>query len=149
MNTNKKSVEFKKFTTTTFYKDDVITIFKGDDGYYCFEIGEYLTHDVLEAVAILMKNPKWSKLKIWDYKFESKSINPINVIYWLSGGDTFWKNPELNKGWTEVLPDITKKFEFRVFEAGKRTKLSDIRKYFKKHLNLDSFYEFVLSKEII
>lgn len=144
---NKKSTELRRISSV-IYQEDSITVYKEFDGNY-FEIGEYFTHDVLEAVAILMRNPKWSKLKIWDYAFEIKNSNPINVIYWLSGGDTFWKNPELNKGWTEVLHDIMNKFENRVIEAGKNTKLTDIRKHFKNHLNLDSFYEFALSKEIL
>ncbi len=148
MNSNKKSIELKKYTSIVFENEEV-KVSKGIEGIYYFEIGEFYTHDVLEAVAILMKNPKLKNSKIWDYKFESKNTNTINVIYWLSGGDIFWKSPELNKDWTEVLTDITNKFEFRVFEAGKKTKLSDIRKYFKKHLNLDTFYEFALSKHII
>lgn len=146
---NRKPVVLKKTVSpAVIYRDDVITVYKDIEG-FCFEIGELLTHDLLEVVAILMKNPKWDKLKIWDYNFDSNVINPINSIYWLSGGDVFWKSPDLNKGWSEVLPDIVKKFENKIFEASKKTKLSDIRKYFRKHLNLDSFYEFALSKEIL
>jgi hypothetical protein len=149
MNANKKSIMMKKFMSPViFYQDDVVTVYKDIEG-FSFEIGDLFTNDLLEAVAIMMRNSNWSGLKIWDYEFDSHTINPINCIYWLSGGDVFWKNPELNKGWSEILPDILNKFENKVFEASKRRKLSDIRKYFKKHLNLDSFYEFALSKDII
>lgn len=150
MNTkSRKSVELKKTAlTAVMYQEDIISVYKNDDE-ICFEVGDFFTNDTLEFVAFLMRNPKYDKLKIWNCDYETKIVNPINIIYWLSGGDIFWKNPELNKEWSEIIPDILNRFENTVYGAFEITKISDIRKYFRNHLNFDSFYEFALSKDII
>lgn len=150
MNTNKKVIPTKKDANSTIlYQDHIIKVYKELNGEYSFDTGKYFTTDVTEAVAILMKSSNCDKSKIWNENFEVKHINPINTIYWLSGGDSFWKSPDLNISWNECFVDIVNKFQHRIYEASKRNKLSDIRKYFKKHLNLDTFYEYALSKGII
>ena len=74
-------------------KRNFIKIDKEGEHYY-FEIGNHITTDLAEAVAIIMKYKSKSDSKFWDLEIEEidyYNITPEKSLYWLSGGEFEWK----------------------------------------------------------
>jgi hypothetical protein len=145
--TNSKRVGVK---SKGIYNTHSVTITM-EENIYGFDIYNKLyTNDVLEAVAFLMKYPSLQNEEFWNLEITEKMlyyINPMNTIYWLSGGDEFWDNWEFN--WAENIDLYSKKFENEILKMRKAKTLNDIREVIQSDYNLDIFYEFALSKEII
>jgi hypothetical protein len=144
-----KRATVKKLRNDVLFQRNEIIVIKEPNGEHTFQIGKIYTSDVLEAVAILMRNSRWAELDIWDIEVEIEEVNSINCIYWLSGGEEFWNHPSCNVEWVDIYPTLIERFEGKLESVKKRKTLRDIRKYFKKHFNLDTFYDFALSKNII
>ena len=134
--------------------NDVVKISEGVSNCLFFEVGNHLTTDICEAVAIMMRN------KIDDKNFWNKKINDEidldaieirHCLYWLSGGDDEWKKREFYKRpWNECDLLFQEEFGITVQVIVKKAKtISDIRSGFMKFLNLTTFYEFALSKNLI
>ena len=145
--TNSKKVAVN---SKVIYNSHAVTITL-EDKIYGFDIYNKLyTNDVLEAVAFLMKYPNLQNEEFWNLEITEKMlyyINPMNTIYWLSGGDEFWDNYEFN--WAENIDLYSRKFEKEILKMRKAKTLNDIREVIQSDYNLDIFYEFALSKEII
>ena len=145
--TNSKKVAINPKVIFNSY---MITITEEEE-IYGFDIYNKLyTNDVLEAVAFLMKYPSLKNEEFWRLQVSEKMlyyINPMNTVYWLSGGDEFWDNWEFN--WSENIDMYSKKFEKEILEMKNAKTLNDIRVIIENNYNLDMFYEFALSKEII
>jgi hypothetical protein len=145
--TNSKNVAINPKVIFNSY---MITITE-EEGIYGFDIyNKLFTNDVLEAVAFLMKYPSLKNEEFWSLEVSEKMlyyINPMNTVYWLSGGDDFWDNWEFN--WSENIELYSKKFEKEILEMKDVKTLNDIREVIENNYNLDIFYEFALSKEII
>ncbi len=87
--------KFKKVETMRkfdFWSDNLIKIDKEGENYY-FEIGNIVTNDIAEAIAILMKTVNKNN-KFWDIELNDinfYNISPEKSLYWLSGGDKEWR----------------------------------------------------------
>ena len=81
---------FPKQNNINFKDSDVVRISE-EFGQYFFEVGNEITTDIAEAVAIMMRNPRIDN-SIWSKKIEInyESIDPQKALYWLSGGDNEW-----------------------------------------------------------
>lgn len=148
---NKKTNSRKvAINSKVIFKSYMVTI-TNEEGIYGFDICDKLfTNDVLEAVAFLMKYPSLKNEEFWSLEVSERMlyyINPMNTVYWLSGGDDFWDNWEFN--WAENIDLYSSKFEKEILEMRDVKTLNDIREIIEKNYNLDIFYEFALSKEII
>jgi hypothetical protein len=145
--TNSKKVEF---TSKVIFNYGGIIITE-EDGIYSFDIyNDLYSSDVLESVSFLMKHPNLKNEKFWGLEVSEKMlyfINPMNSVYWLSGGDEFWDNWDFN--WADNIELYSNKFEKEILEIRNAKTLNDIRILIEKNYNLDIFYEFALSKEII
>jgi hypothetical protein len=142
----------KKLRNDVLFQNNEIIITKEFNGELTFKIGKHYTSDILEAVAILMRNPRWSNLDFWNFKvdIEESNLSSINCLYWLSGAEDFWNHPDCNVEWNNAYPMLVSKFDAKLQAISKQRKsLKDIRKSFIKHFNLDTFYEFALNKGII
>jgi len=134
--------------------DDVVKISEGVSNCLFFEVGNHLTTDVCEAVAIMMRN-KIDDKNFWNKKInEDLDLDNIEIrhcLYWLSGGDDEWKKREFYKRpWNECDLLFQEEFGITVQVIVKKAKtISDIRSGFMKFLNLTTFYEFALSKNLI
>jgi hypothetical protein len=147
-----KRTTLKKMREDVLFQNNEIIITKEFNGELTFQIGKEFTSDILEAVAILMRNSRWSNLDIWDLEIdiEKSNLNTINCLYWLSGADTFWNHPDCKVEWKVAYPMLVDEFDDKLQGISKKRKsLKEIRKSFIKHFNLDTFYEFALSKGII
>jgi hypothetical protein len=146
---NSKRATVKKLRDKVLFHGNEIIVTKEPNGEITFQIGKIYTSDVLEAVAILMRNSRWSDLDIWDIEVEIDEINSVHCLYWLSGGEHFWNHPECTVEWVDIYPTLIERFENKLESVRKKKTLKEIRKYFKKHFNLDTFYDFALSRSII
>jgi hypothetical protein len=119
-----------------------------------FEIGGYVTTDICEGVALMMRNSV-NDQTVWSKNIEKyldvETIDARNCLYWLSGGDDEWKTRKFYKRpWNECDLIFQEEFQYSVLVVVKRSKtLGDIRLGFLKLLNLPIFYEFALSKNLI
>lgn len=117
-----------------------------------YEIGNHITTDLAEAVAIMMRVNVDDK--IWETEVNEESILgvcPQKCLYWLTGGSKEWKNPEnFKKPWSECNLVFQEEFGFMVMRVLKRSKkLKDVREGFRKYLNLPTLYDFAISQDLI
>jgi hypothetical protein len=144
--------KFKKVETMRkfdFWSDNLIKIDKEGENYY-FEIGNIVTNDIAEAIAILMKTVNKNN-KFWDIELNDinfYNISPEKSLYWLSGGDKEWRysnNYKLN--WIDCCLDYQEEFGLKIIAILKKSKTTgDVRNAFSKYLNLPKLYEFALEK---
>ena len=131
---------------------DVIRITKNESGEIFYEIEDYVTQDIAEAVAIMMRKPNIDK-SIWNREFnlDIESLDPRKCLYWLTGGDKEWiKLHNYKKTWLECDSYFANEYDFVVRWILKKSKnLGDIRDGFIEYLNLPTLYEFALTKNII
>lgn len=148
---NKKNYPKPKVVDTVIFESNGITIYLEQNNTYGFDVyNKLFTNDILEAVSYLMKFPNLKNENFWQFKITEDmlyNINPMNSIYWLSGGDEFWDNWEYN--WSENIELYSKKWEKDIISLNNVKTLSDIRDYIKNNFNLDNFYEFALRNQII
>jgi hypothetical protein len=143
----KKKIEEKTYS----YGSTEVLIVKESSGEFFFEIGNEITTDISEAVAIMIN--KISKNDdVW--KIENnfdKNIKPEKSIYWLSGGHKEWRSLEnYKKPWREYSPTFTEEYGNLIKKIIKKSKnLGEIRDNFLKYMNLSIIYEFALEKEMI
>jgi hypothetical protein len=127
-----------------------ISIYEEWNGNYGFELhNKVFTNDVVEAVSYLMRFDKYDNESFWNLEISRTNlmyVNPINSLYWLSGGDDFWLHNERGLLWCEVYPLLLDKFSDVILNSVIGRKLGDVRDNIVKHLNLDEFYEFILYK---
>jgi hypothetical protein len=130
---------------------DFVKISKSSDD-YVFEIGESITTDPAEAVALMMRindlhEMNWKK----DIKINPDKIQPRKALYWLSGGDLEWITLENYRvSWNNSEFIWEEEFGFLVKSIVQKSKnLDGIRKGFLKYLNLPTLYEFALEKNFI
>jgi hypothetical protein len=130
---------------------DVIKI-TNTNGSYLFEIGDIITTDPAEAVALMMRIDDLRE-SFWKRPI---SINPESIdvrkcLYWLSGGDLEWITlHNYCKSWINCEDDFEEEFGFLVKSIIKKSKtLEDIKNNFIKYLNLPTLYEFALEKNLI
>jgi hypothetical protein len=133
-------------------ESNIVRISKEPTGKIYYEIGNEVTVDVAEAVAIMMRNqsddsPIWKK----EVEFNLDEIEPQKSLYWLSGGDTEWITLQhYNQPWNKCYIDFQEEFGIIIMSILKRSKtLGDIKAGFFKYLNLPIIYDFVISKNLI
>lgn len=131
-------------------KSFIINQSKGD---LYFEIGEETTHDVAEAVSILMRRIDFSD-PIWNKKVKNSDIldiNPEKSLFWLSGGYDEWdKLTNYRLPWSDCVEEFKEEFGFLVVNSVRKSNtLKDIRDYFIKYINLPTLYDFAVSKNFV
>lgn len=131
---------------------DSVNITMKNNSEYFFEIEEYVTDDVAEAVALMMRKENIPN-SIWQKEIE---INLDNLdyrksLYWLTGGDNEWiKLKNYKMSWQECESIFVDEFDFIIKWIMKKSKkLEDIKSGFKEYLNLTVIYDFALRKKII
>jgi hypothetical protein len=147
-----KSKKVAVMRSNNIWESEIIKISKDINGYY-FEVGNELTMDLAEAVAIMMRMKSMWNEDIWNLKItdiDYYEIEPSKCLYWLTGGDEEWINGnEYKKYWFESSLDFQEEFGIIVISILKRSKtLRDIRNGFLKHLNLPTLYNFAIEREI-
>lgn len=134
------------------YNDGIIRVSKEENNYF-FEIGNELTSDVAEAVALLMRKIDWFD-SIWDLELENidiENITPEKSLFWLTGGYTEWRTLDnYNKPWCDCYLDFQEEFGMLICNIIARSKnLREIRDNYCKYINLPILYDFALSKKMI
>jgi len=129
----------------------VVLIEKEANGQFFFEIGNEITIDFCEAVAIMMSkirkdDPIWSTKIVFD-----RNINPVKSLYWLTGGHKEWRQPEHYRGnWGKFSAKFSERWSDKILKISKRAKtLSDVRSGFLKEVNFLDIYEFALKNEML
>jgi hypothetical protein len=146
----KKKVE--TIRTFNFWSNDLIKIDKEGDQYY-FEIGNEMTTDIAEAVALAISMKNKIDDDFWNIEIKNidlYNIRPDLAIYWLSGGDWEWKvQSNYKKNWHDCSLIFQEKFGMTIFSILKKSKtLGDIRNEFLKKLNISILYEFALENNL-
>lgn len=150
----RRKLALKSAGKNDVYNSTIVRITKEEDIYF-FEIGNELTSDVAEAVALLMRKVDWND-EIWNLDLEginlnAESITPEKALFWLTGGYSEWRTLEnYNRPWCDCYLDFQEEFGMLIFNIIKRTKsLKEIRESYCAHLSLPILYDFALSKGMI
>jgi len=150
----RRKLALKSAGKNDVYNSTIVRITKEEDIYF-FEIGNELTSDVAEAVALLMRKVDWND-EIWNLDLEgihmnAESITPEKSLFWLTGGYSEWRTLEnYNRPWCDCYLDFQEEFGMLIFNIVKRTKsLKEIRDNYCKHLSLPILYDFALAKGMI
>lgn len=147
----KRKVDLKN-VSNQIWCTEMVKISK-EENEFVFEIGNEMTHDLAEAVAILMRKVDFNN-DIWHLDISNINIDditPAKSLFWLSGGYSEWRTLDnYNKPWNECYLDFQEEFGFLVINILKKSKtLKDVRDFFIKHLSLPIIYEFAISKNMI
>jgi hypothetical protein len=147
-------MEKKRFQNQNLEREtisDVVRICEESNVVF-FEIGNDITNDPAEAVALMMRYPRndysfWKK----SIQFDIDNIEPKKCLYWLTGGDSEWITLQNYKSpWNQCYLEFQEEFGYMVMEIIKNSKsLGDIRQGFSEKLNLTTIYDFALSKNLI
>lgn len=129
-----------------------VNISKKVSGIRFYEIGDELTTDLSEAVAIMIRNPNLDE-KIWgmDIDCNLDQIETTKCLYWLTGGDREWQTlHNYRLPWAECRFEFNERFGSKISEIIKNSKtFGDIRDGFLRHLNLPILYEFALERDFV
>ncbi len=91
----------------------------------------------------------------WEIKLTQADVQnarPINMIYWLTGGDSIWKTDSWiwDGEWTVLSEVFVEHFGDKIMKAAKSAKtLGDLRRKIKNRLSYEDFYELGISVGII
>jgi hypothetical protein len=143
----KKNYQIDRTQTT----ESVVIIEKEPNGQIFFEVGNEITIDFCEAVAIMISkvpatNDIWNTKIIFD-----RDINPIKSLYWLTGGHREWRNLENYKySWSKLSAKFVEKWGEKVEKIAKKAHtLKDVRDVFIKEINFLDIYEFAIKNELV
>ena len=132
------------------FKNNNISIIKDLEDQYVYEIGNEITYDVGEAVAIMIGD---NSKNLWDIDIKVKltDISPEKTLYWMSGGNKEWKTLEhYNRQWTDCYLDFLEEYGYVIINILRKSKkLIDIKRGFQKHINLPTMYDFAISKGFV
>lgn len=148
----RKKVDLQVRGNCSVYNEGIVRISKEENQYF-FEVGNEITCDVAEAVAMLMRKVDWAS-DVWDIEVSdsnSDSIVPERTLFWLTGGYSEWRTLDnYNRPWCDCYLDFQEEFGELVYNIATRTKsLREIRDNFVRHLNLPTLYEFALERDFI
>jgi hypothetical protein len=134
---------------TLVYQNNALVINREFNGEYSFEISNrvFIT-DIVEAVSYLIKHPKWRFESFWNLPvMQGMEVKPYKALYWLSGGDEVWRNPNFNVEWNEMYEEMLAVFEEDIMALFGGDTLGDIRDNIIENLNLDMFIEYIMMKK--
>lgn len=140
------------------YQNDNLRIWNNNNklSFECDDITlkeDFLSDDYAESVAALMRLPKFFKEEdLWKIKIPNKyNIKPSKSLYWLTGGNSEWKeNKNYKYEWEDVELIFSHKFEDTILDIVKESNtLGDIKRGFMAKLNLPIIYEFSLNNNLI
>jgi hypothetical protein len=102
---------------------------------YCFD-----TYNVLEAVAVLIREPKYNKLPIWQLKLsnldKTTTDSTTTALYWLSHPEEI--ENEFNIEWKDYNEKLSLIFNKTLLKILKESEtLNDIKNSLHKELNFD------------
>ena len=154
----KKDLTFEE--SKLIYKKGNISVEKTKDG-LLFNLNSQVindsyieTTDYLTATAMAMRvNNLESDRKFWNIKLINKyeNINLEKTLYWLSGGKNEWNiNKVYKHKWEDVKDIFLYKYSDKLLEIIKKSRtLGDLKRGFKRFLNLQEIYEFSLTNNLI
>ncbi len=145
----RKKVALQARGNCDLYVGGIMRVSK-EENIYFFEIGNDMTKDVAEAVALMMRKVDWND-PVWDIRYYANEIEPDRALFWLTGGYTEWRTLEnYNRPWCDCYLEFQQEFGELIFNIVSRNKtLRGIRDGFVQHLSLPTLYEFALSKDFI
>lgn len=148
----KRKSQLRENSTKLLNKNKDLKISKISKDETLFELGDIVTSDLAEGIAIMLVNLDSVDEKFWRTKTTEniQMTEPRRALYWLTGGDREWLTLEnYRKNWTECEWDFQERFGYTIMEILKNSETyNDIRNGFIKKLNLSVLYDFALSKNL-
>jgi hypothetical protein len=130
--------------------DDKFTFTKMDEK-IIYQINDFFTTDIAEAVSILMFKVHEDD-EVWQTKVtQINNIQPSKCLYWLTGGDIEWNRlNNFNERWSDCYKIFESEFgEIIIDIVNNSNTLGDIKRGLKERVNLLTIYEFSLATKII
>ena len=150
MANNNKKITKKSNSYKKVYENDFLLIYYENEIHY-FDIDKkIITTDILEVMSYLLINNKKLTNDFYDIEITTdmiENINPLNTIYLLSGGDSYWKKNDIS--WKDYYSKYEKYFSDKLLNnILYLNNFKEIEILLKKKYNLDVFYDFGLKLKI-
>lgn len=148
----KRVITKVKEVSEVIYSSSRVRVSKELNGELFFEIGNELTADLSEAIAIAINN-NIKDPEFWRIEFDVNinNISPDKTLYWLSGGDMEWITKNHYKfNWSDVYLTFQEEFGMTIINIiNKSSNFADIKKSFMEKINLPTLYEFALENNFV
>lgn len=147
----KKNV--KAESENLIYKSNNISLHRINGTLHLFGQHDFTANEVFEIVICGINNN--IDAYFWNIKItgaDRLGAKPINIIYWLTGGDKIWKSSNLiwKNEWTEMSLIFLEHFEDKITTLLKGAKtLDQLKKNIYSNISSDDFYELGLMLELI
>lgn len=149
----KKKSQFRENNSKLLKNQTDLKITKVSNDETLFEVGDIITTDLAEGIALMLINNDLVNENYWRTKVTEniEEIEPRRALYWLSGGDREWLTMEnYQKNWSECEWDFQERFGYTIIEIiEKSSTYEDIKNGFLKKLNLSTLYDFALSRNFV
>ena len=136
------------------YKSDNISLCRINNAMHLFGYQDLTINEVFEILVWGIKNRDGDD-NFWNVKLaaiDKQNARPINIIYWMTGGDKMWKshNWMWKKEWNDLSLMFVEHFDEKIMGIVKRSKtLGDLRNKLKSKLSSEDFYEMGLTLDLI
>lgn len=145
-----KSPKKKRFNreAQTIIDQNNLIVERYDTHYYfiCPAIDLH-THNIAEAVAALMKFPKYASISsLWKIPYKYEDSDNSAILYWLSGGRDSWSEIQ----WKDVADIYCNHFSEKLdLELRCCNNMKDIRDMFYNQFSTINMIEFAMKHKLI
>lgn len=140
-----------KDVETIIYKNESISIVKINDSLHLYN--DVISFNEIFDILIYGIQNQITDQDFWKIKISEQDIlnsKPVNLIYFLSGGDSVWKDNNIyKKEWLEMIDVFIEHFTDRINKVLKITTLKDLYTRLKNKLAIEDFYELGLKLDLI
>lgn len=135
------------------YKTNNISLHRINNTLHLFGYQDFSINEIFEIIIWGIKND--ADNDFWNIKITStdrQNAKPINVIYWLTGGDRIWKNSNLiwKNDWNEMSIIFLEHFEDKIANIIKGSKtLMDLKNRINDTVSSEDFYELGIMLDLV
>jgi len=148
MKKNVKEVE------NLIYKSNNISLHRIDNTIHLFGYQDFSLNEIFEIIIWGIKN-NIDDEEFWNIKItltDKQAAKPINIIYWLTGGDKIWKNSNWiwKNDWNEMSIIFLEHFEDKIKKMIRGSKTTgDLKNKILDKISSEDFYELGLMLQLI
>lgn len=150
MKKNVKKIEVDNIV----YKSNNISLYRINNAVHLFGDQDFSLNDIFEIIIWGIKNRNDDE-EFWNIKLtttDKQNSKPINIIYWLTGGDKIWKSNNYiwKNDWIELATTFSEHFEDKINKLVKSAKtFGDLKNKISTKITIEDFYELGIMLDLI
>jgi hypothetical protein len=149
-NEKKKLINVDANKIYNYYNESKLIVEKIDKSYSIEIDNKVFTTDPIEAISYVLRVNNYANEEFWNNKMiRTSNKNISDILYYLSGGDDFWKSKQPLKEWKDVVELFLDNYSTSVKKLYRCKTFKEIRNKIIKEYNLDIFYDFMIKNQLI